>query len=557
MQKIIGLDIGSYSIKAVEIVNKFKSYEVSGFHENVIPHLENVPREALLPLVMEQLFEQNNLKADRIVTAMPGQFISSRVLPFNFADPNKIEKAVVVEVEEAVPFNMEDMILDHQVLGQMAGKTFALAVMTRKVFLKSFLDLLQRIKIDPKIVDVDSLAFYNLSSFMNVKPSECFAMVDVGHEKTSLCIVRDGVLRMFRSINLGGRYVSEFLARDLEISFQEAQRVKHRVSRVATERDPATELDADEKFVVDRTTLACNSIVKELGRTFYAFKTWEKTPITRMFISGGTSRIKNFSSFLSEQLGIEAARTDLDQTTVQIAPALSAHAEVIPQSVAIGIRTVNAGKRNSQINLRRGEFAYVQNYENIFKYAFNGLKVLGFSLGLLFVSYAVKYVFYSGQINALKEQYRKELVETFPTMKKKYGTPNVDFRAMVRDADKTVKAEIAQKKRAVEFFIEQNTGSLPLLLLKKLSDEIPKDVKIDVTGYDFKSAEGGGKLTLKGETDNYDSHAKILKIFQGMEDLDEVKDAGTTFKPGSNQKVLQFKITASCKPTLSVADRKG
>jgi len=254
MQKIIGLDIGSYSIKAVEIVNKFKSYEVSGFHENVIPHLENVPREALLPLVMEQLFEQNNLKADRIVTAMPGQFISSRVLPFNFADPNKIEKAVVVEVEEAVPFNMEDMILDHQVLGQMAGKTFALAVMTRKVFLKSFLDLLQRIKIDPKIVDVDSLAFYNLSSFMNVKPSECFAMVDVGHEKTSLCIVRDGLLRMFRSINLGGRYVSEFLARDLEISFQEAQRVKHRVSRVATERDPATELDADEKFVVDRTT---------------------------------------------------------------------------------------------------------------------------------------------------------------------------------------------------------------------------------------------------------------------------------------------------------------
>ncbi len=80
MQRVIGLDIGSYSIKAVEIVNTFKSYEITNFYENVIPRIDGIGIESLAPSCMEQLFVENNLKADRIVTAMPGQFISSRVL---------------------------------------------------------------------------------------------------------------------------------------------------------------------------------------------------------------------------------------------------------------------------------------------------------------------------------------------------------------------------------------------------------------------------------------------------------------------------------------------
>ena len=172
MQKVIGLDIGSYSIKAVEIVNSFKSYEIANFYEKIIPDQEDIPLDALVPQCMEQLFQENNLEADRIITAMPGQFISSRVMSFGFSDPRKIHTAIMSEVEDEVPFSMDDMIVDHQVLGPLGDKTVALVVMTRKAFLKSFLDLLQRIKIDPKLVDVDSLAFYNLSSYMPAAPKE-------------------------------------------------------------------------------------------------------------------------------------------------------------------------------------------------------------------------------------------------------------------------------------------------------------------------------------------------------------------------------------------------
>ena len=183
MQKIIGLDIGSYSIKAVEIINSFKSYEITNFYEKVIPVSEDKTKEELLPICMEELFRENNLEADRIVTAMPGQFISSRIIPFNFSDPRKIANAIMFEVEDAVPFNLDEMVVEHQIIGSQGDKTMALAVMTRKNFLESFLEYLSRIDIDPKLIDVDSLSFYNLAPHIPHSPDEVVGLVDIGHEK--------------------------------------------------------------------------------------------------------------------------------------------------------------------------------------------------------------------------------------------------------------------------------------------------------------------------------------------------------------------------------------
>ncbi|MCX6123706.1 MAG: pilus assembly protein PilM, partial [Proteobacteria bacterium] len=134
----------------------------------------------------------------------PGQYISSRIIPLPFSDARKVDMAVLAEVEDAVPFNLDDMIIDHQILGQVQGKTLAMVVMTRKNFLRGFLEHLKRVKIDPKVVDVDSLSFYNLAPYLRLGAEDCVAMVDIGHEKTSICIVQNGLLKMFRSINMGG-----------------------------------------------------------------------------------------------------------------------------------------------------------------------------------------------------------------------------------------------------------------------------------------------------------------------------------------------------------------
>lgn len=545
MQKVIGLDIGSYSIKAVEIINTFNSYEITNFYENVIPHLEGVPLDAIVPNCMEQLFVENDLQADRIVTAMPGQFISSRILPFNFSDPRKIEQAAYAVVEEAVPFNMDDMILDHQILGQQSNKTLTLAVMTRKAFLKNFLDLLQRISIDPKLVDVDSLAFYNLSSYMGVDQDECFAMVDVGHEKTSLCIVRDGVLKMFRSINLGGRYVTEFLARDLEVSFQEAQRIKHKHSTILCSSYQGDELTGDDRLVAERMTLACNAIVKELGRTFYSFKNWEKTPLTKLFLSGGTSRTKNFQTFLEDQLEVDCSAIQLDETSLKMTDELHNRMHVIPQSVAIGMRAVTATGRNaqkySQINLRKGEFAYVQNYESILKTGMEAFKLVAIVMLMFLVSYVAQSVFYGSKTAELEKKYQSQFLSVFGNQRSAISR-RPTFRDKRKMASDYIDRQIVSKKRSIELFVKENSSSAPLVVLKEVSASIPKENVVDVVRFHIETKDKGNTFLMKAHVPDYQTVDEIFDTLAKTELLEGLQKKSQGELPGSKEGKKQFEV---------------
>mgnify|MGYP000626743139 CR=1 FL=1 len=535
MQKIIGLDIGSYSIKAVEILNKFKSYEISNFCENPIPHLDDVPPDELIPLCMEQLFKENDLQADRIITAMPGQYISSRVLSFNFSEPHKVAAAVFAEIEDAVPFDLSDMIVDHQILGQMDAKTVALVVMTKKTFLANFLEHLQRINIDPKLVDVDSLSFYNLSPHLPMTPGKCYGIVDVGHEKTSVCLVQDGVLRMFRSINLGGRYITEFLARDLEVTYNEAQEIKHRISRVFTLNEKDNFENNYENRVIDRITIASNTIIKDLGRTLYAFKTWEKAPIEGIFLSGGTSKIQKFDAYLSEHLDVPVIHLPIERSALKVNPDIAAKMPVMAQGISIGLRAVSSVKRHSQINLRKGEFAFSQDYASIFKAASVSLKTISFVMILLACSYMTKYFSYSRQIENLQETF----VNALPAdLKKKNQKSGLGFAKIARDAKVNLQDRIESKRSSAKGFVDLNSDSGALISLYKISANLPAEIKINVTEYKYESApDGSGRIRLRIEADSFDTIAKFEASVKKIKGLNGVEEKSSETKPGSEIKM--------------------
>jgi len=543
MQKIIGLDIGSYSIKAVEIINTFKSYEIANFYETIIPIREDVDPDVVIPSCMEQLFRENALDADRIITAMPGQYISSRILSFNFSDPRKIQAAVFSEVEDVVPFNLDEMIIDHQILGTADSKTLALIVLTKKIFLKTFLEHLQKIHIDPKLVDVDSLSFYNLGPHLKLDPNEVVGLVDIGHEKTSVCLIQGDVLRMFRSINMGGKFLTEFLARDLEIPYLQAQELKHATGRLDFEADPATALTGMERRAAERMTLGINSLVKELGRTLYAFKTYEKAPVARLMISGGTSRIANLDKYLANRLEMDVTRLDLGATNLRMNPNLQSHAAIIPQAVAIGLRSVGTSKKLSTINLRRGEFAYVQNYESLIKAAGLASKAVAFAVLLLLGSFAIKSIFYNRQISQLQQLYVKEIAAQFPDLKRKLKTENVLFSKVRSDFKNLAKKETLARRNAVDSFVRENSTTPALMVLRLLSERIPKSVKVDITTFDFVlNPDGGGKLRLKGETDGYASVATVIESLKTVASFREIEEKQSGPKPGTDGKVIEFMI---------------
>lgn len=541
MQKIIALDIGSYSIKAIEFMNKFKSYEVSNFYEKVLPHLDE-PDPTIVAVTLKGLFDENNIQADRIITAMPGQYISSRIMTFNFSDANKIEAAVYSEIEDLVPFNLDDMILDQQILGSADHRTFTLVVMTKKEFVGNFLETLKGIGIDPKLVDVDSLSFYNLSPFLDMEKGKVYGIIDIGHEKTSVCIVQDNVLRMFRSINLGGRYITEFIARDMQVSYNEAQEMKHRVSTILTEDYATSSMSSKDHEVAERITLATKSIVRELGRTLYAFRTWEKSPIEKIYLSGGTSMIKNIDNYMNVQLSVKTVVNNLTNSTLQYHKHLADLLPVMGQGISIGIRSVSSAKKHTQINLRKGDFAYVQDYAAILNTASMVARIIAIALLLLCVAYGVKFFFYNKEIKTIRDLYIKELASVSDS-KKKTKTDGVPFSKIHKEAISNIKTRVDEKKKAFDSFIADNSDSGALASLQQISEAVPKDVKIDVVNYDYASMpDGSGTLTLRVEGESFETIDQLKERLGTIKAFSGVSQKSSDTKPGTDIKIAVIEV---------------
>ncbi len=353
---------------------------------------------------------------------------------------------------------------------------------------------------------------------------------------------------MFRSINLGGRYITDFLARDLETSFHDAQRAKHRVSRVLYSEDVGDSLSAEDRIVAERTTLASNAIVKELGRTFYAYKNWDKQPLTKIIVSGGTSRLTNFDRFLAEQLEVHVERFSLANTDLIVNPELEGRQEILLQSLAIGLRAVTNVKKHSQINLRRGEFSYVQNYESMLRGATLALKLFVILMGILAVTYGFKYYFYQTQISKVAEEYKKEFVKVLPDQRKRANRSNVVFTKLRRDSENMLKSKIAEKQNAIEEFRLVNKESGALRILKEVSTQLPKSIKIDVTLFEFKTTfPGEGTLILKAETDNFSSQSAIIEALGKVAILKDIEEKQSGTKPGSDGKIIEFTVHANYK----------
>ena len=188
---------------------------------------------------------------------------------------------------------------------------------------------------------------------------------------------------------------------------------------------------------------------------------------------------------------------------------------IMPQSVAIGMRAVGTMKRHSQINLRQDEFAFVQNYESILKSSSIAFKVIAVVLLILCVSYGMKFFFYQRQIDVLQAQYLKEYTTAFPAAKSQYVKDKFTFTKLRNDATQKLQKEVTTKRNAVSSFLDENLASPALITLKALSETIPKDVKVDITTYQYTTVvTGGGKLIIRGEADGYAASTAVLEAIK-------------------------------------------
>ncbi|HZO08487.1 MAG TPA: type II secretion system protein GspL, partial [Myxococcota bacterium] len=184
LKSVLGLDLGSHSLKAVELQQTLRGVEVV--------QLRSVPRgadEADLPAEIGQLVRLHRLGTEHVVAALPGDRVTTRRLHFPFKDRRKLAQAVPFAVESDLPFELDQVVVDWEIASSEGAQTEVLAQVAPRSEVSRLLALLEAAGCAPRTLEAEGLALANLGAVFDLPG--LLLLADVGHRKTTFCLLAD------------------------------------------------------------------------------------------------------------------------------------------------------------------------------------------------------------------------------------------------------------------------------------------------------------------------------------------------------------------------------
>ena len=522
-QKIIGLDIGSHSIKAVQLRRTFRGFELIGFQEKEIPREgEIAPSDAVVEALAE-LFGEGRIAGDLVVTSIPGHQVSARIIKLPFANRKKMDKVIPFEVEGYTPFNIEEMVVSYHVVKVEEGGAQILALLVKKDVLRDHLETLERAKISPKIVDLDILSLFSISSLILEGIEGPFSLADIGASKTSICIVDGGHLSMIRSLPMGGEAITGAIQREFDLSHEEAEQGKTSHGIILETKGQSEEEIRFSKCIES----AVSPLVREMKQTFHSYEADHHQKVRRIFLCGGTSALRNLAPYLSRGLEVEARPLNVLEAPFNKLTMKPVPAGLIPHGLGLGLRGVGNGSF-SQVNFRRDEFAFRSEVKEIKgKIFYAGVWMLALLLLVSFDFY-LKLNMKQGHYEDLNGEIRRVFTSTLP-----------EIKHIVNEVHQ-MRTKIEELRRDPLLFSEAGAEGMSVLdLMREITLRIPDDVPVDIRDL----AINKGRVAITGETDSFESVDRIkagLQKFMGFKGV-----ALTHAKVGIKGDKVEFKFSIS------------
>jgi len=494
-QIIVGLDIGTTSIKVTRLEASLFRFEFKETTEHVLPTHMDLPWEQLVASVLQVVFsDQTGGSPYKIIASLPGRYVSSRILSLPFSDKKKIEQTLPFELEGLVPFPIEEVLIDYEILGTDASGSKVLAVCTQKSVVDAHLKMLKASGIDPQVLVPPSVALANLSKQIQGQSPEPILIVDFGHEETALSLASRGRLAFCRTLMTGSSAVTKALEHELGIPRATAHESKEReVDLGAAEPGP----ERPHPHAVQRAvSSALEPLIRGITQTLGGIREAAGVAPRRIYLCGKGSALRGLSSYLSRKVGLEVRPLEFQIGPGSVAPAY----EYDPFAAATSMALALHGTRDnaaSGINLRTGEFAHVSSLKALRKTAVSFGAMAGVLAVLFMVDSGLKYHYRHSESERLQAAITKVAAEISP-----------DVKGLGSDKQKlsTLMAKLEEEKRELGLFATISPNSLSVLdVLLAISEAVPEDVKIDVR----ELAIEGDKVRIQGETSSSNAAEQI------------------------------------------------
>jgi type IV pilus assembly protein PilM len=302
--RILSLNLGSQTIGLAEFrtlssggltLKSYRLREMDAAGEGM--HYAQV--QSVLPQMLNEL----QIKSGNVNYAVPGQSVFTRFVKLPAVEEEKIEKIISFEAQQNVPFAIDEVVWDYQLVGGGADEQIQVVL----VAIKS--DLLDEINhavesagLRTSIVDVAPMALYNAFRYNYGDLSGCSLLVDIGARTTNLLFIEPGKI-FSRSVPIGGSSITAAIGREFDEPMAAAESRKKRDGFVSLGGAYAEPSDPDVTRVSKIVRSTMTRLHAELMRSISHYRAQQQgSAPTRVFLCGGSATTPYMREFFNEKL---------------------------------------------------------------------------------------------------------------------------------------------------------------------------------------------------------------------------------------------------------------
>jgi type IV pilus assembly protein PilM len=338
---IVGLDIGSSAVKAVELKPAGKGYKVTAFGAEPVPP-DAIVDGAIIDAgsvadAIKRVFEGNKaFKSKDVCASLSGNAVIVKKITLPVMTENELAESIYWEAEQYIPFDIQDVNLDYQILDpgtgpNSRGSMDVLLVAAKKEKIGDYTNVIAQAGRTPVIVDVDAFALQNAFEVnYGLEAGRIVVLLNAGASAININILQGDQSVFTRDISMGGNAYTEAVQKELDLPFDSAEQLKKGIPV-----DGATYEEAQP--VLHAVT---ENVLLEIQKTFDFFKASASADqIDRIMLSGGASRVDGFHQMVQERFNAPVEDFDPFRTVTWDAKKLGGEpADMAPSAaVAVGL----------------------------------------------------------------------------------------------------------------------------------------------------------------------------------------------------------------------------
>ena len=296
---LLGLDIGSSSVKAAELKKAGSGYELTSLGIEALGP-DTVVDGAIMDsnavsFAVNSIVEGNKIKTKHVATAVAGHSVIVKRVAIPASSEAELASSISLEAQQHIPFEIDDVNLSYQIMGvgPTGNDMDVMLVAVKREKISNHTRVLTQSGMTPRVVDIDAFALQNVFEVnYDPPPESTIALLNIGASLMNINIVQAGVPLFTRDVSVGGNQYTDMLQKELDLTFDDAEALKR------GKELEGVSLDTVKSHIESVTEL----LVLEVRKTFDFFRaTTSAEQIQQIYVAGGTARVEGMLESLREE----------------------------------------------------------------------------------------------------------------------------------------------------------------------------------------------------------------------------------------------------------------